>query len=121
MRNKNELITVVIDDKIECNFFFEENAYEDEIKIVTAIFNLEGIKEQVKDGLMTILNQVSITCRTELVREVFVTVSSIYYPNEHSGQPRPSLRRNLEDINMTFYTEYVVLPNLDFLIENMAL
>ena len=108
MRNKEDLILTLFDGGIEYNFYFDRDASEDERKIGEAILNLPDILEQVKNALMNQLTEeLKDTCRTELVKKVFIYVSDIYYPTGNGSSPRCSYTDS-KDINMSFYTEYIV-------------
>lgn len=118
-RTRDNLIGTHTKDSIVFYFYFEDKASEDEIKVGTAIFKLDGILKQVSEELLEQLNrELSLTCRTELVKAVYVDVSDVYYPHSnHNGQscssPRISyvvegVEGNKDDINMDFYTDYVI-------------
>ena len=119
-RTRQNLIGQHTKDNIIFYFYFGEKTYEDEKRIAQAIFNLDGVIKQVSEELLDQLNrELNTTCRTELVRAVYVDVSDVYYPHRNdAGQscssPRISyviegIEGNKDDINMDFYTDYVML------------
>jgi len=115
-RRKEDLILTVFDGLMEYNFYFDKKADEDERKIATAIFNLQGTPtksspaRQVINALMEQLHlELGDICRTDMVKEVFIDVSDIYYPIGNGSTDRPYHAK--DDINMTFYTDYVALKH----------
>jgi len=112
-RKKENYIGTYTKGNVVFYFYFDKKAYEDERKIATAIFNLKGIKKQVSNALLEQLHsELNAVCRTELVKEVFVDVSGVYYANDYAGNKRISYCHNANDtdveINMDFYTDYLI-------------
>ena len=104
MRNKDDHILIYFKDGVEFHFYFTPKTDNKERKIATAIFNLDGTIEQIVDALMEQLHrELDDTCRTELVKKVFIDVGDICYPDGIGCSYRPK-----DDVNMDFYTEYVV-------------
>jgi len=99
-RYKQDYIGVIINGNVIIKFYFDQRTDERERKVTTAIFSLEGTLQTVADALEQQLHdELNITCRTELVKEIFVDVSRIYYPDRY---PKGN------DINMEFHTDYLV-------------
>lgn len=115
-RQKRDHIGIIFDKGIEYHFYFDAKEDEDGRKLVTAIFNLNGNMLYVARALIDQLHdELKDVCRTELVKQVFIDIRDVYYPydnedNQASSTPRPSYVRNslLEDINMDFYTDYLI-------------
>jgi len=109
--DRDDIITTIYDDKkIEFNFYFDKKLTDDGKKIIKAILSLNGTLKQIADTLIQQLYyELSRTCRTELVKKVFIEISNVYYPSkeDYSGSPRVS-KRSDGDINMDFFTEYII-------------
>ena len=109
-RKKENFIGNHVTDKMVFFFYFGNKADGDERKIATAILRLDGVQEQICKALLDQLHtQLNTECRTELVRQVFVDISRVYYPAkciEGSGA-RPHSKSD-GDINMDFYTDYLI-------------
>lgn len=122
-RTKDNYIGTHIDGDVAFYFYFENKAHEEERKIAGAILN-KANRKVVADALWEQLHsELNTTCRTELVKEVFIDVGSVYYPISSKGNriggssPRPTHAQDA--INMDFYTDYLIqqeiregLPNL---------
>jgi hypothetical protein len=111
-RKENE-IGVYIDGNKVFYFHFDTKCSDDERKIAGAILSVKANKKQVADALWEQLHsEMNTLCRTELVKEIFIDVSEVYYPVSAKGQnpggssPRPTWGQN--EINMDFYTDYLV-------------
>ena len=101
-RCKQNYIGVIINKNVVVKFYFDQKTDEEDRKIVTAIFNLKGTLQTVADALIQQLHdELNVTCRTELVKEIFVDVDDIYYTN------RDRFDKD-DNINMDFYTDYLV-------------
>lgn len=120
-RSKEDEIGVYINGQIVFHFFFDSKADEDERKIAGAILD-EANRKIVADALWEQLHsELNTVCRTELVKEVFIDVSHVYYPVSRWGvgtsSPRPT--HGEDEINMDFWADYIIqkeirqgLPNL---------
>jgi hypothetical protein len=110
-RSKRDEIGVYIDGQIVFHFYMDSGASDEERKIAGAILNKER-RKQVADALLQQLHdELSVTCRTELVKEIWIDVSSVYYPVAEKGEPGGSSPRptwGQGEINMDFYTDYLV-------------
>jgi hypothetical protein len=109
-RRKEDFINSVIDKRgIVHNFYFDAKEDEDGRKIARAIFadvkNLYVVAEAL---IQQLYDELKRTCRTELVEEVWIDVSDVYYPQKIQGSsPRPCQNSD-GDINMNFYTDYLI-------------
>ena len=99
---REDVIGTHIDGNIVFCFSFVGIPHKKERKIAKAILNKTN-RKVVADALIKQLhNELNIVCRTELVKEVNIGVSSVYYPDSD---------RN--DINMDFYTDYIVQKEMN--------
>ena len=112
-RSKQDEIGVYIDGDKVFYFHFESQCSDEERKIAGAILRNKTNKKHVAGKLWEQLHrELNTLCRTELVKEIFITVSDVYYPvsakgnNPGGSSPRPTWGEN--EINMDFYTDYLV-------------
>ncbi len=104
MRLKENKIGVIIDGETVYHFFFDRKTDEEDRKIALAILNKERLKI-VADALMEqFKTSVGMIAKTELAKEVYIYVSHIYYPDG---------RYAAKDINMEFYTEFIIYKEND--------
>jgi len=122
-RRQEDKIGDYVNDQAVFYFYFDSKADEEERKIAGAILN-KANRKVVADALWKQLHEeLNTTCRTELVREVFIDVSSVYYPisakNGYAGSSSPRPAHGEDKINMDFWADYIIqkeirqgLPNL---------
>ena len=67
-----------------------------EKRIAKTILTKANMKVVAEALIKQLVDELSVTCRTEDVREVWIDVSDVYYPDSDKN-----------DVNMDFYTDYV--------------
>lgn len=81
------------------NFEMEVSTNDQEKKIAKAIFTLQDSMETVACALWSqFKDELGLIVRVDKVKEVFIAISDVYYPERYSEK---------KDINMTFYTEFI--------------
>ncbi len=106
-RYKQNKIGVHVDGQKVFYFYMDSRSRDDERKIAGAILG-KVQRKIVADALMAQLHgELNTTCRTELVKEVYIDVSDVYYPTGNGSSPRPSYGGK-DAINMDFSTDFVI-------------
>lgn len=81
-------------------FFFDKESDEDERKMAKRVFTKKNIKNIAQALIKQLYDELSHTCRTELVKYVYIDIRGVYKPDKKT-------------INMDFFTEYVFEENGD--------
>lgn len=102
MRIDEEHIITVEDKNVKYVFANSTKMDEDNKHLLLSILQTYKAKQRIITDLMEQLNrELTLTCRTELVHHVFITITDIYKTDDG------------KDINVSFYTEYVVKIDKD--------
>lgn len=95
-RYEEDNIANVVIGQVVIYFYFDHKTDEEDRKLAMKIFrNPDNVKFAAKELLTQLHDELKITCRTELVKQVFVDVSNIYSADK-------------DEIDVDFYTDYLV-------------
>ncbi len=113
---KDKITNCMIDDVI-FYFYFEDKTDDRERKIAKVIV-LKHKEEIAKTLIQQLHDELKTVCRTELVTEVWIDVSDVYYPiSGATGVTGDSSKMPCcaqDSINIDFWTDYIIKDDTGF-------